>query len=70
MQFDRIDVSNISDENYVGLDACLKLSKPLLKVTNPFSKLITTFMNWTARTEFGLMSNSLNLIKGGRKEKD
>ena len=70
MQFDRIDVSNISDENYVGLDACLKLSKPLLKVTNPCSKLITTFMNWTARTEFGLMSNSLNLIKGGRKEKD
>ena len=70
MQFDRIDVSNISDENYIGLDACLKLSKPLLKVTNPYSKLITTFMNWTANTEFGLTSGSQNLIEGGRKKKN
>jgi len=28
--FDRIDVSNISDENYIGIRKCLELSRPLL----------------------------------------
>lgn len=70
MQFDRIDVSNISDEKYVGLEACLKLSKPLLKVTNPYSKLITTFQFWTAGSESGFMSNSFDLINSECKEKD
>ena len=50
--FDRIDVSNISDENYVGLKKTLALSAPLLKKENLNAKLITTFMNWTAGTEF------------------
>jgi hypothetical protein len=49
-KFDRIDVSNISDENYLGLNKCLKLSAPLLKTSS--SKLMTTFMNWVCGTEF------------------
>lgn len=55
--FDRIDVSNISDENYLGIKTCLKLSRPLLNRTNPCSKLITTFMNWVAGTEFACLHN-------------
>ena len=52
VKFDRIDVSNISDENYLGLKKCLALSAPLLKQENPHAKLITTLMNWIAGTEF------------------
>ena len=52
MKFDRIDVSNISDENYVGLENCLKYAKPLLNPKNPHAKLITTLMNWVQGTEF------------------
>jgi hypothetical protein len=33
-KFDRIDVSNISDENYVGPTKCLQFSAPLLKEEN------------------------------------
>ena len=52
VKFDRIDVSNISDENYIGLKNCLQLSAPILKKTNPYAKLLTTLMNWVSGTEY------------------
>ena len=58
IKFDRIDVSNISDENYVGLDCVIKLSKPLLNNANSNAKLITTLMNWTAGTDYGQLINA------------
>ena len=47
-KFDRIDVSNIVDINYVGLEKVLQDWGPMLK-KNEFSTLITTFMNWHFR---------------------
>ena len=45
--FDRIEVSNIADENYIGLDKSLSKFGPLLKspTSNPHATLITLFMN-------------------------
>ena len=45
--FDRIEVANIADENYIGLDASLSIFGPLLKspTSNPHATLITLFMN-------------------------
>lgn len=45
--FDRVDVSNITDSNYVGMKAIQVLARPLLNDRNPCSTLITTLMNWT-----------------------
>jgi hypothetical protein len=44
--FSRIDVSNVSDENYLGIKKVLQVMSPLLSTTNPEAVLITTFMNW------------------------
>lgn len=61
-EYDRIDVSTLSDENYVGLGRCLELSAPLLKIRNPHSRLVTTLMNWIAGTKFlNFMSTNPNL---------
>ena len=46
MFFDRIDTSNIADDNYVGMEKVLKDWGPLLNKNNPNSTLITTLMNW------------------------
>ena len=72
IKFDRIDVSNISDENYVGLKKCLALSAPLLKKQNLHAKLITTLMNWIAGTEFSVIagSNSTLISKAYKNKQD
>lgn len=44
--FSRIDVSNVSNENYLGINKVLSSMAPLLSKTNPNAVLITTFMNW------------------------
>lgn len=44
MQFDRIDVSNTSDEKWLGIDKCLSLSNQYLNPENPKATLITFFM--------------------------
>lgn len=46
MKFDRIDVSNICDDNYLGLDQILTDWSPLLNDKNKYSALITCFINW------------------------
>ena len=45
--FDRIEVSNIADDDYIGLEASLSTFGPLLKspTSNPHATLITLFMN-------------------------
>lgn len=58
--FDRIDVSNISDENYIGLEKTFQIAAPLLKKENESAKLITTLMNWVSGTEFGGLLGASN----------
>lgn len=43
--YDRIEVSNIVDMAYLGLDDTLRLMQPLLKMSNPKAALIALFMN-------------------------
>lgn len=45
--FDRIEVSNIADEGYLGLSTTLRTFAPLLKdrTLNPHATLITLFLN-------------------------
>ncbi|KAG8525730.1 uncharacterized protein KY384_000490 [Bacidia gigantensis] len=54
--FDRIEVANIADSNYVGLQPVLSTLGPLLKrpVDNPQATLITLFMNATHLAEWDL----------------
>ncbi|CAG8802856.1 6487_t:CDS:1, partial [Racocetra fulgida] len=44
--FDRIHVTNLSDELYVGVKPTLTKFRPLLNDNNPHATLITLFMNW------------------------
>jgi hypothetical protein len=44
-KFDRIEVSNILDANYVGIPGVLEAWGPFLKV-NKYATLIGSFMNW------------------------
>ncbi len=50
-QFDRIQVSNLTDSNYVGLKAILKAWTPLLNPANEHSALIAHFINWRKRND-------------------
>ena len=52
MRFDRIEVSNILDAQYVGVDAVLTTWGPLLS-DNPFATIVGYFMNWTLLEEDG-----------------
>ncbi|KIM26483.1 hypothetical protein M408DRAFT_330621 [Serendipita vermifera MAFF 305830] len=45
-EFDRIDVSNTVDDNYVGLEQTLSAWSDLLKSQNPHSTLLAYSMNW------------------------
>ncbi|CAG8592488.1 7809_t:CDS:1 [Dentiscutata erythropus] len=45
-KFDRIHVTNLSDELYVGIKPTLTKFQPLLNANNPHATLITLFMNW------------------------
>ncbi|KAI1097627.1 hypothetical protein F4804DRAFT_159157 [Jackrogersella minutella] len=49
-QFDRIDVNNITDKCYLGIDTTLEIFGPLLKPSNinPHATLITLFVNAVA----------------------
>ncbi|KAI1736358.1 hypothetical protein F4680DRAFT_461244 [Xylaria scruposa] len=60
-QFDRIEVSNICDTGYLGINATLQTFGPLLRgpSANPHATLITTFMN--AVPEAKMISRMMNL---------
>lgn len=55
-QFDSIDVGNIVDDNYCGVEQVLKLYGPLLKERQT-STLIGFFMNWTRAVPSGDLAN-------------
>jgi len=59
IKFDRIDVSNILDANYVGLRDVLTLWGPLLKESRS-AAIVGYFMNWT------LSQNGGNATTAGR----
>jgi hypothetical protein len=46
--FDRIDVSNIFDSQYVGIYSVLTNWAPLLSKTNRFATLLGCFMKWSS----------------------
>ena len=48
-RFDRVTTSNIAD--FVPLPNILDTYKPLLNVCNPFSVIITEFLNWSVYTD-------------------
>ena len=48
-RFDRVTTSNIAD--FVPLPSILDTYKPLLNVCNPFSVIITEFLNWSVYTD-------------------
>ncbi|KAK0202285.1 hypothetical protein DFS33DRAFT_882083 [Desarmillaria ectypa] len=50
--FDRIEVSNVVDKNYVGM-SLLSDWGPLLNKANPHAAIIGLFMNWTNWKESG-----------------
>jgi hypothetical protein len=52
MRFDRIDVSNILDTNYVGISRVLDDWEPFLERSTS-AKIIGYFMNWPLRQEGG-----------------
>ena len=52
VKFDRIEVSNIVDKNYLGLEKVLEDWSPRLNRNNPCSTLITTFMNWFTQLDY------------------
>jgi hypothetical protein len=45
IRFDRVEVSNIMDDNYLGIDGVLTAWAPLL-VENHSAVIIGYFMNW------------------------
>ena len=49
ISFDRIDVSNILDTEYVGLAGVLADWGPLLKKDNPHATLLGYSMNWVPK---------------------
>ena len=52
VRFDRIQVSNILDANYVGIDAVLSDWAPLLK-KNRTAVIVGYFMNWVIKQQDG-----------------
>jgi hypothetical protein len=58
--FDRIDVSNTSDINYLGIKNVLRFASPLLSKTNPEAVLITTFMNWKINPPESFLKEVMN----------
>jgi hypothetical protein len=56
IKFDRIEVSNILDNNYVGIEGVLTAWAPLLR-KNRSCAIIGYFMNWVATQPDGCISN-------------
>lgn len=46
--YDRVYVSNLVDDNYLGTERVLLEWMPLLRPTNPASSLVALFQNWAA----------------------
>jgi len=55
--FDRVDVSNIADEGYIGLNCTLKCMEPLLNECNEHATLITQFLNAVPAVAFRSRNN-------------
>lgn len=54
--FDRVDVSNITDHAYVGIKDVLEGFSPFLNAKNPYSAIIGLFMNWPSKVPEGVSS--------------
>jgi hypothetical protein len=68
--FDRIDVSNICDEQYVGIDRVLKSFCPLLNPKNSSAALTTLFMNWMREVPKHHINNTMiEIMKTFKKQK-
>ena len=61
VQFDRIEVSNILDANYVGINDVLLNWSPLMAESNT-STIVGYFMNWVAIQEDGRAQNASQTI--------
>lgn len=64
--FDRIETSNITDKNYVGL-SILSDWGPLLNEANPNAAIIGLFMNWTAWKRAGEAASSKAMYLRARR---
>lgn len=62
IKFDRVDVSNIADAGYLGINKTLKTMQPLLQPANKHSTLITLFMNAIGQME-NLPGRELKLMQ-------
>ena len=56
IKFDRIEVSNILDDNYIGIEGVLTSWAPLLR-KNRCCAIIGYFMNWVAMQPDGCIAN-------------
>ncbi|PBK65733.1 hypothetical protein ARMSODRAFT_1022167 [Armillaria solidipes] len=65
--FDRIETSNITDKNYVGL-SILSHWGPLLNGANPHAAIIGLFMNWTNWKKAGEATSSMATMHRAMKE--
>ncbi len=65
--FDRIETSNITDKNYVGL-SILSHWGPLLNGANPHAAIIGLFMNWTTWKKAGEATSSMATMHRAMKE--
>lgn len=57
MRFDRIQVSNILDDNYVGIEGVLNKWAPLLKNSRT-AAIVGYFMNWIAMQKGAQVSSA------------
>jgi hypothetical protein len=57
VRFDRIQVSNILDANYVGIEGILSEWAPLLKNSRT-AVIVGYFMNWIAKQQDGQASSA------------
>ena len=65
-RFDRIDVSNIIDANYLGVHTTLKAVRPLLRQDSKYATVVSLFLNAlqeTAQYHQGDLSNMNRTLK-------
>ena len=58
IRFDRIDVSNILDAEYLGIPRVLAEWGPLLSQNNPHATLLGYLMNWFSHEKGGTVASS------------
>ncbi|ESK89124.1 hypothetical protein Moror_5297 [Moniliophthora roreri MCA 2997] len=61
-RFDRVEVSNIMDLEYVGVASVLTKWGPMLDREQPDSTLIGSFINWAYRTPGARASSTVSLV--------